>query len=116
MESAFDRFDELQRGTIRSSDSLRILQDAWADEAYAGVGQIFLAKQRESGLDLVYDTTDASGIARNNLRVKPGQYWVHARYELPYTELYWNVPIDVTKGEPVTIRLTRENAEERLKL
>ncbi len=113
MNAAFERFDELQRGTIRQSDSIRILQDNWADEAFADVGTVFLAKQRATGLDLAVDTTDASGVARGNLRVAPGQYWVHARYELPYTELYWNVPITVERGEPVLVRLTRENAQER---
>ena len=116
MEGAFDRFDELQRGTIQAADSVQVVIDAWADQAYSGVGQVFLAKQRATGLDVAVDTTDASGIARSNLLVKEGRYWVHARYELPYTELYWNVPLDVTGGEPVTIRLTRENAQERLKL
>ncbi len=116
MNAAFERFDSLQRGTIRASDSVRILQDQWADQAFADVGTVFLAKQRASGLDIAVDTTDANGVARGNLRVKPGQYWVHARYELPYTELYWNVPITVERGDPVMLRLTRENAQERLKL
>lgn len=116
MNAAFERFDSLQRGTIRASDSVRILQDNWADEAFAGVGQIFLAKQREAGLDLAVDTTDANGVARRNLRVKPGQYWVHARYDLPYTELYWNVPITVERGEPVVVQLNMSNALERPKL
>lgn len=116
MNTAFERFDELQRGTIRASDSVRILQDNWADEAYAGVGAVFLAKQTASGLDIAVDTTDANGVARENLRVKPGQYWVHARYELPYSELYWNVPITVARGEPVVVQLTRANAQERPKL
>lgn len=116
MNAAFDRFDSLQRGTIRASDSIRVLQDNWADEAYQGVGDIFLAKQRETGLDIAVDTTDANGVARGNLDVKPGQYWVHARYDLPYTELYWNVPIMVERGEPVLIELNRSNAEERPKL
>jgi len=116
MESSFERFDELQRGTIRASDSIRILQDAWADDAFAEVGPVFDAKSRGSGLDWVVDTTDASGVARNHLRVKPGRYWVYARYELPYTELYWNFPIEVVKGEPMTVTLNRANAQERVKL
>lgn len=114
MNQAFERFDSLQRGTIRASDSIRILQENWADEAFAGVGDIFLAKQRAAGLDLAVDTTTAQGIAR--MQVDPGQYWVHARYELPYTELYWNVPITVERGEPTVVELTRENAQERPKL
>ena len=116
MESSFDRFDELQRGTIRASDSIRILQDAWADDAFVDVGIVFDAKSRGSGLDWAVDTTDASGVARNNLRVAPGQYWVHARYELAYSELYWNFPVTVERGEPLTIVLNRENAQERIKL
>jgi hypothetical protein len=116
MDSSFERFDVLQRGTIRASDSIRILQDAWADEAFADVGVVFSTKTRLSGLDFVADTTDASGVARTHLRVKPGRYWVYARYELAYTELYWNVPIDVVGGDPLTVRLTRANADERTKL
>lgn len=116
VDQTFAVFDSLQQGTIRESDSIRILQDNWADDAFAGIGEVFAAKQRETGLDWVVDTTDASGVARGNLMVEPGTYWVHARYELPYSELYWNEMITVEGGEPTTVRLTRENAEERIKL
>ncbi len=115
-ERTFAAFDELQRGTIRESDSIRILQENWADEAFADIGTVFSDAQTASGLDWVVDTTDANGVARGNLLVAPGQYWVHARYELAYTELYWNFPITVEKGEPMTITLNRSNAEERVKL
>lgn len=115
-EASFQRFDSLQRGTIRASDSIRILQEQWADEAFADVGTAFAARAQVTGLDWVADTTDASGVARRNLRVAPGRYWVHARYGLPYTELYWNVPIEVTRGDPVVVTLTRANADERIKL
>jgi hypothetical protein len=115
MNAAFARFDSLQRGTIRASDSVRILQDTWADEAFAGVGEVFRQKVLASGLDVAVDTTDATGIARGNLRVRPGRYWVYARYPVSaYTELYWNVPVTVERGEPVEVRLTRANAEERI--
>ncbi|NNF11664.1 MAG: hypothetical protein HKN72_00460 [Gemmatimonadetes bacterium] len=116
VNQTFAAFDSLQQGTIRESDSVRILQDNWADDAYAGVGTVFSEKARVSGLDWVVDTTDANGVARGNLMVKPGTYWVHARYELPYTELYWNHMITVEGGEPMTVRLTRENAQERIAL
>lgn len=116
VDQTFAVFDSLQQGTIRESDSIRILQDNWADDAFAGIGEVFAAKQRATGLDWAVDTTDASGVARGNLMVKPGTYWVHARYELPYSELYWNERITVEGGEPTTVRLTRENAEERIKL
>jgi hypothetical protein len=113
---AFARFDSLLKGTIRESDSVRILQENWGDDAFADVGSAFAAKVEASGLDVAVDTTDASGVARRNLRVAPGRYWVHARYELAYSELYWNVPITVERGDPVQVRLTRDNAEERLRL
>lgn len=116
MDQAFNRFDELQRGTIRQSDSVRILQENWADEAFAEVGDIYVAKTRDSGLQAAVDTTNANGVASTNLQLKPGRYWVYARYELPYSELYWNVPVDVERGDPVQVTLTRENAEERIKL
>ena len=116
VKSAFDEFTALQQGTIRQSDSVRIERENWGDEAFAEAGTVFLAKQRASGLPAVADTTDASGIARTNLKVKPGQYWLSARYELPYTELYWNIPLTVERGDPIQVRLTRENAKERVKL
>lgn len=115
-DRAFARFDSLQRGTIRASDSVRILQESWSDDAFADVPAIFEAKLETSGLDAAADTTGADGVARRNLRVRPGRYWVHARYQLPYVELYWNVPVDVERGDPVQVRLTRENAEERVRL
>jgi hypothetical protein len=116
VERTFEAFDALQRGTIRESDSVRIMQENWADEAFADIGTVFSEAQSATGLDWVVDTTDANGIARGNLMVAPGQYWVHARYELAYTELYWNFPITVEKGEPMTVQLNRSNAQERVKL
>lgn len=115
-QAAFAEFTALQEGTIRQSDSIRILQENWADEAFAESGVVFLAKQRASGLQAAVDTTDASGVARQNLKVKPGQYWLHARYPMGYTELYWNLPVTVERGEPLQILLNRANAQERIKL
>ena len=115
-QAAFTEFTALQEGTIRQSDSIRILQENWADEAFAEAGVVFLAKQRASGLQAALDTTDASGVAREHLKVKPGQYWLHARYPMGYTELYWNLPITVERGEPVQIQLNRANAQERIRL
>ena len=116
MNRSFENFTGLQEGTIEASNTVRMMRDNWGDEAFAGSNEVFLGKLRASGLDAVADTTDASGLARQNLRVKPGQYWVHARYELTYTELYWNIPIEVIRGDPAQVSLTRANAEERIKL
>lgn len=113
-EQAFQDFTQLQSATIRQSDSIRILRDNWADEAFADIGPIMAEKIRASGLQQVADTTDASGVA--SFEVKPGRYWVHARYDLPYTELYWNVQVDIERGDPTQVRLDPSNAEERIKL
>ena len=115
-KEAFAEFSRLQLATLRQADSLRILREIWSDEAFADAPAIFLDKLRASGLEARADTTDASGVAWKNLKVKPGRYWVHARYELPFTELYWNVPVRAERGDPVQVRLTRENARERIKL
>jgi hypothetical protein len=36
-----------------------------------------------------------------------------ARHELPYSQLYWNIRIEVVRGEPLEVRLNPANAEER---
>jgi hypothetical protein len=115
-DAAFARFDSLLRGTIRASDSVRTVQERWSDAAFADVNSVFEAKVAASRLDVAVDTTDASGVARTNLRVRPGRYWVHARYGLPHVELYWNVPVTVERGQPIQVRLSRENAQERIRL
>lgn len=111
----FKVFDSLQKTTVSASDSIRILRDDWADQAYASVNDVFDAKLKAAGVPRIpADTTDANGVA--NLQVKPGKWWVHATYDLPYSELYWNVPVDVKRGDPVQVKLTPENAKERSRL
>jgi len=114
MESAFNEFDSLQKANLEYAQQVRIQRENWADEAFSDVGTAWTEAVRTSGLQPAADTTDASGVARFEL--KPGQYWIHGRLEEVYTELYWNIPITVTKGDPVTVILTRENAEIRTKL
>lgn len=111
MERAFQRFDSLQQGIIQQSEQVRMARDAWADEAFADAFDVIEAKIRASGMEPVVDTTDASGTV--TVQAPPGQWWVHARHELPYSELYWNEPIEVSRDAPTEIRLTRANAEER---
>jgi hypothetical protein len=108
----FQAFDTLQKATISASDSIRILRENWADQAYASVNDVFDAKLKAAGVTrMPEDTTDANGVA--NLQGKPGTWYIHATYELPYTELYWNIPVDVKRGDPIPVQLTRENATER---
>jgi hypothetical protein len=109
----FAVFDSLQKENIARAQAFNLSMDEWAAEAFADVEAIMLAKERAAGLRSVVDTTDANGVASDNFAVKPGQYWVYARYEEVYNELYWNVPLEVARGEPVTITLDRGNAEVR---
>ena len=111
--SLFDNFDALQQAAIGRMDSISIIQADWADQAFEEVDYVIAAKIELSGLEPLADTTDANGIAQFD-DVAPGTYWVYARHELPYNELYWNVPIVVTREEPFepTI-LSEENAVTR---
>ena len=114
-DAAFENFTLLQAASLAAAQEARLLREQWADEAFVDVDVLMALRERASGLATLYDTTDASGIA-DGFEAQTGDYWVTARYELPYTELYWNVPITVVGGEPLQIRLTRDNAEARPKL
>lgn len=117
MKSSFKEFDTLQKATIHESDSIRAVRNNWANDAFAKVDSIFSAKIQASGLQAYEDTTDANGIAGpKHFNVAPGKYWVTARFELPYTELYWNVPVEVKRGKPTQVKLDNANAKERVKL
>ena len=109
-DAAFGDFTSLQAASMAAAEQTRALREQWADEAFAEVGVVMSLRERASGLATLYDTTDASGVAEFEARA--GDYWVTARYELPYTELYWNVPFTVG-SEPAQVRLTRENATVR---
>jgi len=113
-DQSFARFTDLQEGYIQRADSMRLMREQWGDEAFAAAGDVFLMKLRESGNEILYDTTDAAGMA--SLEVPPGQWWVHARHELPFSELYWNFPITVERGTPVPVSLNPSTAQVRPKL
>ena len=113
-DQAFAQFTQLQEGYIQRADSMRLVREQWGDEAFVAAGDIFLFKLRESGREILADTTDAAGMAA--LEVPPGRWWVHARHELPFSELYWNIPIDVERGSPVQVSLNRSTAQVRPKL
>jgi len=113
-DAAFEAFTSLQGASLAAAQEIRLLRETWADEAYAEVGVAMTAHERASGLQVLADTTDANGIAE--FEADAGDYWVTARYELPYTELYWNISITVVRGEPLQVRLMRDNASSRPKL
>lgn len=107
----FERFQSLQSAAIGRMDSMNVVRADWEDQAFRDVDAVIAAKIEASGLEPAADTTDAAGAA--HFAVAPGRYWVYARHELPYDELYWNVEIEIARGEPATLRLSRENAEVR---
>ena len=107
--AAFQEFDRLQQETFAELEQHRALVEAWEDDAYAEF--TIAAAERSGGRDIVVDTTDATG--RATMRPSPGEWWVYARQPLATEEFYWNVPIQVERGDPVEVRLTRENAEVR---
>ena len=108
VKSLFQTFDELQKASIEQMGEIRRVKEDWANQAFKDVGTVIDALIDASGLEEAADTTGVYGGAL--VEVPPGQYWVYARYELPYDELYWNVPVTVTRGDPVEVRLSRANA------
>ncbi len=108
--AAFEEFTSVQGSMIEQADQVAMLRDMWGDEAFADFGLAVQAMTQMSGLDPVVDTTDATGTAL--LEAAPGQYWVHARWERSFDELYWNVPLTV-EGEPVVFMLDASNAQVR---
>jgi len=114
LDRAFTNFTGLQEASIAAADEIRLLRERWADEAFATVGEDLDRAESSSGMKILHDTTGASGIA--NFEAPPGQWWVTARWELPFEDLYWNVPFDLTRDAPAQVRLTLANAVRRPKL
>lgn len=114
MNQEFQRFQALQNRFTARAQEIKLARDQWADAAYADIDRIIAARVRELRREERADTTDGNGLGR--IRVGSGRWWVYARYDLPFEELYWNVPVDVARGEQVEVSLTRETAEVRPKL
>lgn len=108
---AFARVEAIQSRVLGELAQARILQEQWEDVAFADYPTILDTRLRETGREILADTTDAMGQA--TLRPEPGEWWVHARYNLPTEELYWNIRVDVERGDPLQVRLSRQNAEAR---
>lgn len=109
-EAAFARYTGLQSRYANAVQEFRAQRDAWGDETFADFAAVRDARLEALGRQEVWDTTNANGVSQ--IALPKGQWWVHARYELPYQELYWNEPIEVG-GDPVQILLNRSTAEAR---
>ena len=108
---AFQAFDELQRQTLARADSARGVIEAWEDIAFIDYMDIEAEILQDLGREIAYDTTDAGGAVTTSL--PDGTWYIHTRLSLPFSELYWNVPVDPAATD--TIQLTSGNAEERIK-
>lgn len=115
MEQANQRYTQMLSAFNEQSAAIRARRQAWGDEAFASVNEVIEARLEASGLTEHWDTTDGNGVVRFE-GLKQGDWWIHARYDLPYTELYWNVPVQVEGSDPVTLILNRQNAQVRPKL
>lgn len=111
-DQAFARFESLQARSQARADSLRLAREQWAVAAFADYDRVVADRLRESRLQEYADTTDESGVAVFR-GLRSGRWWFHARYDLPFEELYWNVPVEVAGGDPLVVQLTRQNAEVR---
>jgi hypothetical protein len=114
-EQAFARFQELNTRFASRAQELRLARDAWSDAAYNDVDRVIAARLKELRREPRADTLDANGVKRVR-GLRAGQWWVTAHYDLPFEELYWNVPITVDRSEPVQVQLTRATAQVRPKL
>jgi hypothetical protein len=113
-EQAFQRFSTLQTQVNSVAEEIKIRREEWASEAFAGVDSAMALAMEESGREELVDTTSAAGVA--SFAPPGGEWWVHARHDLPFEELYWNVPVTVAGGDSTGVILTRDNAEVRPKL
>jgi hypothetical protein len=112
---AFEAFTNLQSRLTTEAQEITLQRELWADEAFAPADSIFQARLAERGGTEQVDTTSAQGVARFR-NVRPGRWWVYSRFDRQFDELYWNVPIEVERGEDVQLILSEENAEARQKL
>lgn len=112
-DALFKEFTGLQTRFSDESQEITAQRQSWSDEAFADVDSIMQARIDQIGREPVADTTDDAGLA--TFKAKSGKWWVYARHELPFTELYWNVPVTVKHGNPVQLILNRDNAKNRQK-
>lgn len=110
-DSLFEQFTELQNRYNTRADSMEAVRDAWADMAFEDYGDVVDSLLEANGWQELVDTTGSGGWAR--FQPSAGHWWLHTRYALPYQELYWSVPVEVSGGETDTVVLNPANAELR---
>jgi outer membrane murein-binding lipoprotein Lpp len=114
MDEAFRRYSGLQDRYTTQAEAIRLAREQWEDAAFTDVEQVIAARLRELRREPLADTLDANGVMRRG--VPAGEWWVTARYDMPFEELYWNIPVTVGRGQQVPVELTRQTAVVRPKL
>lgn len=109
-DTAVARVQAVRRALLAHADSLRAARRAWADQTFAAFDSLAIRRVGATGREELADTTGTSGIV--SFTAEPGRWWVYARYTLPYSELYWNFPVEVS-GDSTVVTLSRANARER---
>ncbi|HUG01661.1 MAG TPA: hypothetical protein VML95_07340 [Longimicrobiales bacterium] len=112
-EQAFARFSDLQTQVNSVAEEIRIRREEWATEAFTGVDSAIQVAVEQAGREELFDTTAATGVV--SFSPATGDWWVHARHDLLFEELYWNIPVTIAGGDSVGVVLSRENAEVRPK-
>ena len=110
-DEAFDRFDRLQQATFAELEEFRAILMGWEEQAFTPYGEVVGMKLQLSGMEILVDTTDATG--RADFAADPGEWWIYARYPFATEEIYWNEPVTLERGDPIEVPLTRQNAQVR---
>ena len=110
-KAAFAAFDSLQQGMQRRADSMRVINEAWEDVAFAEYFDVVAEVEEVRGAVAIEDTTDADGYATQKLSGQP--WYVTTRLPTQFGDLYWNVRLD--PAGPDTLILTPDLAERRFR-
>jgi hypothetical protein len=111
-DTAVARVDAVRRALLARADTIRAAQQAWAARAYARFDTVVMKKTSQRGLVIREDTTDAAGRAEFKGDDK-GRWWISAHYTLQYSQLDWNVAVDMVAGkDTIVVVLNRANAVE----
>ncbi len=107
----FEEFTGLQGRYASQADSFNAVVTTWGDEVFEGYGETVDSILKATRRQELWDTTNTGGYSQ--FTVAKGQWWIYTRAKLPFDELYWNVPLEVTGGTVDTIILNESNAEVR---
>jgi hypothetical protein len=103
VEPGVPAFTTLQTRLTNEAREIQIQRELWADEAFAPADSIIEARLDERGGPEQVDTTNANGVARFR-NVRPGGGGCIPAIDRQFDELYWNVPIEVDRGDEIQIR------------